>query len=88
MYSGEKFVFLWMLVVMTTFELTNASNFLVLGDWGGVPIRPYTTDIEECTAKQMATEAKAKDSQFVVALSKKNIKLKIIEIVMKITSLS
>lgn len=55
-------------VVLVTIELTNADNFLVLGDWGGIPIRPYKTEVEECTAKQMATEAKTKESKFVVAL--------------------
>ena len=48
----------------------NGLNFLVLGDWGGAEVRPYTTDIEEHIAKQMAITAQHTDAKFVVALGK------------------
>ena len=63
--------FVFVLITLTAIEFANADNFLILGDWGGVPIRPYTTEVEEYTAKQMATEAKEKNSKFVVALGKR-----------------
>lgn len=43
-------------------------NFLVLGDWGGLPLYPYTTEIEEKTSKQMADVAARVNARFVVAL--------------------
>ncbi|XP_066912316.1 tartrate-resistant acid phosphatase type 5-like [Clytia hemisphaerica] len=58
----------FILLICTFIELTNAGNFLILGDWGGIPIRPYTTDIEESTANQMSVTATQKNSKFVIAL--------------------
>ena len=42
-------------------------NFLVLGDWGGAETPPFTTDIEDHTAKQMAITAQQTDAKFVVS---------------------
>jgi len=57
-------------LVLVNIAVANAGNFLVLGDWGGIPVRPYTTTVEESTAKQMSKTAEEKESQFVVALGK------------------
>ena len=45
-------------------------NFMVLGDWGGLPTIPYTTDVETSVAKMMAKTAEEMNAQFVVALGK------------------
>ena len=58
----------FIILVCTIIGVTNAGNFLILGDWGGIPIRPYTTDIEESTANQMSVTATQKNSKFVIAL--------------------
>ena len=55
----------FIILVCTIIGVTNAGNFLILGDWGGIPIRPYTTDIEESTANQMSVTATQKNSKFV-----------------------
>ena len=43
-------------------------NFVVIGDWGGQSIAPYTTDAEREVAGQMGKTAAAIGSQFTVAL--------------------
>ena len=43
-------------------------NFLVLGDWGGKPESPYTTDAEREVAEQMGTTAAEVGSLFTMAL--------------------
>ena len=43
-------------------------NFLVLGDWGGKPESPYTTDTEREVADQMGTTAAEVGSLFTMAL--------------------
>ena len=43
-------------------------RFMVIGDWGGQPAYPYTTDAEKEVAAQMGKTAAAIDSQFTVAL--------------------
>ncbi|XP_065669771.1 tartrate-resistant acid phosphatase type 5 isoform X2 [Hydra vulgaris] len=43
-------------------------NFLVLGDWGGLPTAPFSTDIENGTSKQMSIIADKYKVDFVVAL--------------------
>ena len=43
-------------------------NFVVLGDWGGQPEAPYTTDAELEVAEQLGKTAAAVDSQFTMAL--------------------
>ena len=43
-------------------------NFVVIGDWGGQPEAPYTTDAEREVAEQMGKTAAAISSQFTVAL--------------------
>ena len=43
-------------------------NFLVLGDWGGQPNPPYTTEAEVSIAKVMGNVAAGANSQFTLAL--------------------
>ncbi|XP_028830721.1 tartrate-resistant acid phosphatase type 5a [Denticeps clupeoides] len=43
-------------------------RFLVVGDWGGVPYKPYTTSIETATAKEMARVAEQMGADFILAL--------------------
>ena len=45
-------------------------NFLVLGDWGGLPYSPYRTDVEKAVSKAMGTVAENINAQFIVALGK------------------
>ena len=43
-------------------------NFLVLGDWGGSPDPPYTTEAEKSVASVMGSVAASEKSQFTLAL--------------------
>ena len=43
-------------------------NFLVLGDWGGQPDPPYTTEAETSIAVVMGSVAASEKSQFTLAL--------------------
>lgn len=43
-------------------------NFLVLGDWGGQPDPPYTTEAETSIAAVMGSVAASENSQFTLAL--------------------
>jgi tartrate-resistant acid phosphatase type 5 len=43
-------------------------RFLVLGDWGGLPVYPYVTPVETSVAKRMALLAETMNAQFVLAL--------------------
>lgn len=43
-------------------------NFLVLGDWGGLPTSPYRTNIEKSVANGMNNIAADKNTQFQLAL--------------------
>lgn len=43
-------------------------NFVVLGDWGGKPEAPYTTDAEREVAEQLGKTAATVGSQFTLAL--------------------
>ena len=43
-------------------------NFLVLGDWGGQPDPPYTTEAETSIAAVMGNVAASENSQFTLAL--------------------
>ena len=43
-------------------------NFIVLGDWGGQPDPPYTTEAETSIAKVMGDVASSENSQFTLAL--------------------
>lgn len=40
----------------------------MLGDWGGLPLSPYRTYIEQCVAESLDTVAWVYDTQFQVAL--------------------
>ena len=63
--------FTFSLLVLILFCYTHADNglsFVVLGDWGGLPDTPFSTEIEEGTSKQMAKTAAQNDVDFVVAL--------------------
>lgn len=46
----------------------NSLRFLVMGDWGGLPLYPYTTPIESGTAKGMAALTATYGTQFNLAL--------------------
>jgi tartrate-resistant acid phosphatase type 5 len=43
-------------------------NFLVLGDWGGQPDPPYTTEAETSIAAVMGNVAASEKSKFTLAL--------------------
>ena len=43
-------------------------SFVVLGDWGGQPLYPYTTDAEREVAKEMGNTAASVGSSFTMAL--------------------
>lgn len=43
-------------------------NFLVLGDWGGLPFTPYRTFIEKDVAQSMEAMATQYNTSFQVAL--------------------
>lgn len=43
-------------------------NFIVMGDWGGLPVVPYYTPFEKATATAMAEAVKTHNSQYVFAL--------------------
>lgn len=45
-----------------------STNFVVIGDWGGLPESPYTTAVETAIAKEMAKFVKLNSVQFVLAL--------------------
>lgn len=71
-----KFIFLIIALLIEDALLRHTTSsktgldFLVLGDWGGLPDQPFTTDIEEHTAKQMSITAHNTSASFVVALGK------------------
>ena len=46
----------------------NGLNFVVIGDWGGQPTSPYTTEAEQEVAEQMGKTAAEIGSQFTMAL--------------------
>eukprot|EP00794_Sanderia_malayensis_P007543 gene7543-8380_t len=79
MKYGSVTVLLCCLVVLLATEKSEAFTnnnideavglkFLVLGDWGGLPIPPYTTPIETSVASMMAKTAQDIGAEFVVAL--------------------
>ncbi|KAI1884020.1 hypothetical protein AGOR_G00222080 [Albula goreensis] len=43
-------------------------RFLALGDWGGLPRAPYSTHIEQTTAREMGLAAQEMGADFVLAL--------------------
>ena len=46
-------------------------RFLVIGDWGGIPIWPYTTPYETAVSRGMGKIAQQLGTQFTVALGRK-----------------
>lgn len=42
-------------------------NFFGLGDWGGLPISPYSTSVEKAVAKKMGETADRLEPSFVMA---------------------
>jgi len=70
----------WILLALTTLSVidqlsakvvTSADdslNYLVIGDWGGLPQSPFTTEIEKAVARQMGKFATDNNIQFVLAL--------------------
>ena len=69
----NQLVFL-VLVNMISTSVSNKHNdglnFFVLGDWGGLPIYPYTTKIEQSVSERMSKTAEDVSPQFVLALGK------------------
>ena len=49
---------------------TNGLEFLILGDWGGLPFPLYTTDLQKTVAGSMGKTAATFGASFVVALGK------------------
>lgn len=43
-------------------------RFLVIGDWGGLPIFPYRTAIEGAVARELGQFAQQQQIEFVLAL--------------------
>lgn len=43
-------------------------HFFALGDWGGLPISPYTTKVERAIAKEMGNLADSLKPEFILAL--------------------
>ena len=43
-------------------------KYIVMGDWGGLPVFPYRTAIEEAVAREMGKIADKLDARFVLAL--------------------
>ena len=43
-------------------------RFLIIGDWGGWPVSPYSTQVERAVAKEMGKVAETMKTQFTVAL--------------------
>lgn len=67
-----KLNILFTFIVLQYLTPTTSSNdgldFLVLGDWGGLPTSPYITKNEVAISKQMKKTAMNSTSQFVIAL--------------------
>lgn len=67
-------VFLLVLPILNAHDIDDdddgdsALNFLVLGDWGGKPEYPYTTEAETRIASVMGKVASDMNSQFTLAL--------------------
>ena len=66
-------MFLQRLIVLATIINTAAAdgsalNFLVMGDWGGLPGPIWTTPAEKSTAEAMASEATKINATFALAL--------------------
>ena len=71
MKSRLLFSFVSLISILAVFALTSNGetlNFLVLGDWGGQPDPPYTTEAEVSIAKVMGVVATSVKSQFTLAL--------------------
>ena len=49
-------------------KVEDSINFLVIGDWGGLPTSPFTTEIEKAVSKQMAKFVVHNNITFVLAL--------------------
>eukprot|EP00062_Callorhinchus_milii_P025910 gi/632987421/ref/XP_007910776.1/ PREDICTED: tartrate-resistant acid phosphatase type 5 [Callorhinchus milii] len=43
-------------------------GFLAVGDWGGLPVSPYTTPVERTTAHQMGVAAETLGADFILSL--------------------
>lgn len=55
-------------ILERTSNSTDAVNFIVMGDWGGLPIVPYYSPFEKATASAMAQVAKYNHSKYIFAL--------------------
>ena len=58
----------WLQNCAFNFAGDESVNFLVIGDWGGLPVTPYTTAVEQAIARQMGKFATSHDVQFILAL--------------------
>jgi len=47
---------------------SNVLNFIMIGDWGGVGVRPYTTPMQKANAKGMADWADKNNAKFILGL--------------------
>lgn len=63
---------LTVLASLTRSENHDGLNFILIGDWGGMPFFPYRTPVESAVAKQMGKSADETGAQFVVALGRLN----------------
>lgn len=65
-------VFLYLLVQLCSVECSMnevpSLNFFALGDWGGLPISPYTTPVEKAVAQEMGKLADLLNPEFVLGL--------------------
>jgi len=66
MHSHSAIVSL--LLLSATSQSQATVNLLVLGDWGGMPVRPYTTPGQVATAKGMGVIGEKLNAQAVLAL--------------------
>lgn len=46
----------------------NSTRFFMIGDWGGIPVFPYRTLVEQNIAFYMSSQAKSSDVQFTLAV--------------------
>lgn len=55
-------------IISYSLEKDVSFNYLVIGDWGGLPFYPYKTYIEEGIAKKIGVVAETLNSKLVLAL--------------------
>lgn len=58
------------LLLSVTFARSDELRFLVLGDWGGMELSPYTTGIERAVNRSISEVAERLGTHFTIALGK------------------